>query len=90
MTIANTIFSAVCTPSCENGGTCTSPNTCTCQNGWSGDSCTNGDLVIQRVPCLWVTVEGTVLLCAIMEVFVLLVVGLLSYVVVSVNEGMWL
>jgi hypothetical protein len=41
MTIANTIFAAVCTPSCENGGTCTSPNTCTCQNGWSGDSCTN-------------------------------------------------
>ena len=33
---------AVCSPSCKNGGTCSSPNTCTCANGWNGDPCTNG------------------------------------------------
>ena len=33
---------AVCSPSCMNGGTCSSPNTCTCTDGWIGESCTNG------------------------------------------------
>ncbi|MFA5624973.1 MAG: SUMF1/EgtB/PvdO family nonheme iron enzyme [Bradymonadales bacterium] len=28
-----------CTPECQNGGTCTALNTCTCLSGWTGNSC---------------------------------------------------
>ncbi|CAI8005522.1 Receptor-type tyrosine-protein phosphatase F [Geodia barretti] len=31
---------AVCSPSCRNGGTCSSPNSCSCQSGWTGSICT--------------------------------------------------
>ena len=31
---------AVCSPTCANSGTCTSPNTCACATGWSGATCT--------------------------------------------------
>ena len=31
----------VCTSSCQNGGTCTGPNTCTCVSGWNGAVCQN-------------------------------------------------
>ncbi|CAF1584712.1 unnamed protein product, partial [Adineta steineri] len=30
---------SVCSPSCQNGGKCTAPNTCTCVNGWTGATC---------------------------------------------------
>ena len=30
---------AICTPVCDNGGTCTSPGVCTCATGWSGSRC---------------------------------------------------
>ncbi|CAF4175199.1 unnamed protein product, partial [Adineta steineri] len=30
-----------CSPSCQNGGNCTAPNTCTCVNGWTGETCGN-------------------------------------------------
>ena len=30
---------AVCTPVCSNGGTCSSPGTCTCTALWSGSRC---------------------------------------------------
>lgn len=33
-------ISAVCSKVCENGGRCTAPETCTCQDGWTGDDCT--------------------------------------------------
>ena len=33
------LLPAVCSPGCENGGTCTDPNTCECASGWSGDHC---------------------------------------------------
>ena len=42
MTIFYYNSAAVCSPSCKNGGTCSSPNTCTCTDGWNGESCTNG------------------------------------------------
>jgi len=32
--------SAVCTSPCQNGGTCSSPNTCTCTSQWTGFTCT--------------------------------------------------
>ena len=39
------LSTAVCAVDCENGGTCTGPNTCKCANGWSGDHCQNGKLM---------------------------------------------
>uniref|UniRef100_K3X6C8 EGF-like domain-containing protein n=1 Tax=Globisporangium ultimum (strain ATCC 200006 / CBS 805.95 / DAOM BR144) TaxID=431595 RepID=K3X6C8_GLOUD len=32
-------MTATCAKICENGGTCTSPDTCSCLFGWSGDDC---------------------------------------------------
>ena len=32
-------FSAICTNPCQNGGTCTAPETCTCDVGWTGIQC---------------------------------------------------
>ena len=41
-TLRNMLLSiAVCSPSCQNGGTCTSPGSCTCTRGWTGTSCEN-------------------------------------------------
>ena len=33
---------AVCTPGCQNGGTCTSPGVCVCAAGWDDDRCSTG------------------------------------------------
>ena len=33
---------AICDPACENGGTCTAPNTCDCPEGYSGNQCQIG------------------------------------------------
>ena len=33
---------ALCDPVCENGGTCTTPDTCTCFDGYSGEQCEIG------------------------------------------------
>ena len=30
---------AVCSSACQNGGTCTAPNTCACVSGWTGATC---------------------------------------------------
>ena len=35
---------AICSPSCENGGVCSSPNNCICPEGWSGAICTEGTI----------------------------------------------
>ena len=35
-------FVAICSNSCENGGSCTSPGVCTCVGGWFGDTCEEG------------------------------------------------
>lgn len=32
--------SAICSPSCQNGGTCVSPFKCSCPSGYKGDICT--------------------------------------------------
>ena len=33
---------ATCTNPCQNGGTCTAPDTCTCDVGWTGMQCETG------------------------------------------------
>lgn len=33
------VFSAVCSPTCQNGGTCINPNTCRCPSTSSGPYC---------------------------------------------------
>ena len=33
------LHEAVCINSCENDGRCTAPNTCTCMEGYTGDTC---------------------------------------------------
>ena len=33
---------AVCTSPCQNGGNCTSPDTCYCVVGWTGMQCETG------------------------------------------------
>ena len=35
-------YSAICTSPCQNGGTCSTPNTCTCNIGWTGMQCETG------------------------------------------------
>ena len=40
--ISQYILLALCSPGCENGGTCTAPDTCNCVDGYSGDRCQNG------------------------------------------------
>ena len=37
---------AVCSSDCYNGGTCVSPNTCSCALGWTGRTCQTGKCVI--------------------------------------------
>ena len=36
-------FTALCEPSCLNGGQCLSPNTCLCPSRWTGDQCEKGE-----------------------------------------------
>ena len=31
-----------CEQDCYNGGTCTPPGICTCENGWTGKDCNTG------------------------------------------------
>ena len=40
------LYTAVCEPPCENGGSCALPENCTCAEGWRGDTCTEGGYII--------------------------------------------
>ena len=33
---------AICSETCQNGGTCSSPDTCSCVHGWTGSTCSEG------------------------------------------------
>lgn len=37
-----TFLKAICSPTCENGGSCTAPGSCNCAPGYTGPSCSNG------------------------------------------------
>lgn len=39
------IFLAICASPCQNSGTCSAPNTCTCTSSWSGAVCTTRELL---------------------------------------------
>jgi len=39
---------AVCSPACQNSGTCSSPGTCNCQSGYSGTRCETGIFVFSK------------------------------------------
>ena len=47
---------AVCNPSCQNGGTCTTPNTCNCPPTWDGSYCQIRKLIFMHTlidpPCM--------------------------------------
>ena len=43
------IITAVCDPPCLNGGICTSPNTCQCSSGWSGNACQRGAYIVDLI-----------------------------------------
>lgn len=38
------LFSALCTPACQNGGRCVDVNKCTCVGGWKGARCQIGEM----------------------------------------------
>ena len=39
---------AACSPPCENGGTCSAPDTCTCDIGFTGTECGTGRCSVSR------------------------------------------
>ena len=39
------IFLAVCSPPCENGGTCIAPDTCSCRTGSYGQVCEKREFI---------------------------------------------
>ena len=41
---------AICDPVCENGGTCTAPDTCECTDEYSGEHCQRGMFCIDFSP----------------------------------------
>lgn len=36
---------AACTSGCQNGGTCSLPEVCTCIPGWTGSNCETGEMM---------------------------------------------
>ena len=45
LNISCTSYTAICTPACMNGGTCSSPGVCTCTSDWSGVRCGDRELL---------------------------------------------
>lgn len=41
--IFSCLLTAICTPDCSNGGTCSSLSVCVCTSAWTGGSCAIGD-----------------------------------------------
>lgn len=37
---------AICQSTCLNGGKCISPDTCSCESGWTGYTCSEGTAII--------------------------------------------
>ncbi|XP_071097257.1 epidermal growth factor-like protein 7 isoform X1 [Haliotis cracherodii] len=47
----NACLEPVCIPACQHGGKCHVPNTCNCDEGWSGSSCQSDVDECQSKPC---------------------------------------
>ena len=44
---------AICSPFCQNGGTCSQPNVCQCLPGWTGSRCKTGICNIMLIDGAW-------------------------------------
>ncbi|XP_063419667.1 uncharacterized protein LOC134704814 [Mytilus trossulus] len=44
-------FTAICSPKCQNGGTCIRPNACSCPAGYEGDICAGIAVCSHLHPC---------------------------------------
>ena len=67
----------MCTPECQNSGSCTSPGVCACAAGWTGSRCAEGTYVITAYcnvgylhVCLCVCVCVCVSMCVCVCVYV--------------------
>ena len=50
--ICSSICAAECSSPCQNGVTCTAPDTCTCDVGWTGIQCETGWYCVTTCLCL--------------------------------------
>ena len=49
------VIIAECKSDCQNGGSCTAPDVCECQDGWEGDHCGQGDdgvIIVDTTACI--------------------------------------
>ena len=52
------LIAAICTSPCINGGTCTAPDTCTCDVGWTGMQCETGTVHVGHMG-IWYDAQKT-------------------------------
>ena len=51
-------FAAICTPDCQNGGTCSSPGQCTCTSEWQGNRCQIRKILLKTRAKLLLLIRG--------------------------------
>ena len=47
--VVSLTVSAVCSSGCYNGGSCVSPNRCSCVRGWTGGNCRTGQCLTHNM-----------------------------------------
>ena len=83
MTSSSILAAATCAPPCQNGGSCVSPDSCVCSQGWIGPDCSHRKLDQQSchmsVSNSYVHTHCLVSLCVYnMQKYVLLVLSRLA------------